>query len=196
MDSQIKKTPHPLMWVAGIAIILFCAAGIAAIMGWIPDSMSQQGDIPVPPNADKTLATDVKPAEQPVTERPHRKHVQSQAALPAQVRCDSCGVVESTREIDTKGQGSGLGVVGGAVVGGILGHQVGGGRGKDLATIAGAIGGGYAGNEVEKSSKSTRSFEVTVRMDDGSSRIVPFANQPTWQPGDHVQIVDGTLRSN
>lgn len=40
--------------------------------------------------------------------------------------------------------GTGLG----AVVGGVLGHQVGGGNGKKLATVAGALIGGYAGNEV------------------------------------------------
>ena len=36
----------------------------------------------------------------------------------------------------------------GAVLGGVLGHQVGGGNGKKLATVAGALLGGYAGNEV------------------------------------------------
>lgn len=41
--------------------------------------------------------------------------------------------------------GTGLG----AAIGGILGHQVGGGRGKDLATVAGAAAGGYAGNQVQ-----------------------------------------------
>jgi uncharacterized protein YcfJ len=36
----------------------------------------------------------------------------------------------------------------GAVVGGLLGNQVGGGNGKKIATVAGVILGGYAGNEV------------------------------------------------
>ncbi len=36
----------------------------------------------------------------------------------------------------------------GAVVGGLLGNQVGGGNGKKLATVAGLLLGGYAGNEV------------------------------------------------
>jgi uncharacterized protein YcfJ len=40
----------------------------------------------------------------------------------------------------------GIGV--GAVVGGLLGNQVGNGNGKTLATIAGALGGGYLGNEI------------------------------------------------
>ena len=36
----------------------------------------------------------------------------------------------------------------GAVVGGLLGNQIGGGNGKKLATVAGVLLGGYAGNEV------------------------------------------------
>ncbi|CRH28987.1 glycine zipper 2TM domain-containing protein [Pantoea ananatis] len=37
----------------------------------------------------------------------------------------------------------------GAVAGGVLGHQFGGGRGRDVATVAGALAGGYAGNQVQ-----------------------------------------------
>lgn len=43
-----------------------------------------------------------------------------------------------------------LGIGIGAVVGGLLGNQVGGGTGKTLATVAGAVGGGYVGNEIAK----------------------------------------------
>jgi hypothetical protein len=35
-----------------------------------------------------------------------------------------------------------------AVIGGLIGNQVGGGNGKKLATLAGIIGGGYVGNQV------------------------------------------------
>lgn len=37
----------------------------------------------------------------------------------------------------------------GAVAGGVIGHQFGGGRGKDVATVVGALGGGYAGNQIQ-----------------------------------------------
>jgi uncharacterized protein YcfJ len=36
------------------------------------------------------------------------------------------------------------------VIGGLLGHQVGGGNGCTLATVAGVVGGGYLGNTVAK----------------------------------------------
>ncbi len=40
MDTQLDKTPHPLLVIAGVAVIIFSAVGIAALMGWIPASKS------------------------------------------------------------------------------------------------------------------------------------------------------------
>ena len=49
MESvQAKSTSHPLLIIAAVAVILFCAAGVAAIMGWIPKSGA---DTDVPPGA-------------------------------------------------------------------------------------------------------------------------------------------------
>ena len=42
-----------------------------------------------------------------------------------------------------------VGIGTGAVIGGLIGNQVGGGRGKALATVAGVIGGGFLGNAVQ-----------------------------------------------
>lgn len=38
--------------------------------------------------------------------------------------------------------------IGGAVAGGAIGRQVGGGSGRNLATVAGALGGAAAGNQL------------------------------------------------
>jgi uncharacterized protein YcfJ len=46
-----------------------------------------------------------------------------------------------------------LGIGAGALIGGVLGHQVGGGNGKKLATVAGVIGGGILGNEIANRNK-------------------------------------------
>lgn len=40
------------------------------------------------------------------------------------------------------------GAIAGALIGGVLGHQVGGGSGKDLATVGGAVAGGVIGSNV------------------------------------------------
>lgn len=53
--------------------------------------------------------------------------------------------------------GTGLG----AVVGGLLGHQVGGGSGKTLATVAGAAAGGYAGNKIQQKTQQADTYTTT-----------------------------------
>jgi outer membrane lipoprotein SlyB len=84
-------------------------------------------------------------------------------------------------------------MVTGAVLGGVLGNQVGGGNGRKLATVAGAVGGGYAGNEVEKRARGTTTYQVRVRMDNGSVRSFPHSAQPHWSVGDRVRVVNGQL---
>lgn len=78
------------------------------------------------------------------------------------------GKVTDVREVQVKGQGSGVGVVAGAVVGGLLGNQIGKGSGNTIATVGGAVAGGFAGNEVEKNVKKSTRFKTTVQFEDGS----------------------------
>lgn len=52
------------------------------------------------------------------------------------------------------------GVIAGALIGGILGHQVGGGSGRDIATAGGAIAGAAVGNNVaNRNNTSTRDVQ-------------------------------------
>lgn len=49
----------------------------------------------------------------------------------------------------------------GAVAGGVIGHQFGGGRGKDVATVAGALAGGYTGNQVQGNLQNNDTYSST-----------------------------------
>lgn len=49
----------------------------------------------------------------------------------------------------------------GAVAGGVIGHQFGGGRGRDVATVVGALGGGYAGNQVQGEMQARDTYTTT-----------------------------------
>src|SRR3982074_1343668 len=195
--SQTKTSVHPLLLAAGIAVILFCAVGIAAIMDWIPTSNSHPAASITAAKPDHVLSGAAAPdAAKPYKSAPaHSAPVHVANAAPAKATCTICGVIESTDEIIARGEGSGLGAVGGAVGGGLLGHQVGGGRGKDAMTVVGAVGGAVAGNQIEKQAKSTKSYDITVRMNDGSRRVIREANATSWRAGDHVKIVDGAIRS-
>jgi outer membrane lipoprotein SlyB len=104
-------------------------------------------------------------------------------------------MVQSVHEIETKGQTSGVGAVGGAVVGGVLGNQVGHGDGRKVATVVGAVGGAVVGNEIEKHVKSTKSYEITVRFEDGSSRVITEPDATAWHVGDKVKVINGIIQS-
>ena len=58
------------------------------------------------------------------------------------------------------------------MLGGVIGNQMGKGTGKDLATIGGAVLGGIAGHQVEKNTRTVTRYDISVRMDNGEHRVV------------------------
>lgn len=97
---------------------------------------------------------------------------------PSTVACANCGIVESVSAVKRNPPTSGTGVVAGGVLGAVVGNQIGKGSGRTLGTILGAIGGGIAGNAVEKQMKKETVYQVRVRMEDGSSRVIEQATAP------------------
>jgi outer membrane lipoprotein SlyB len=83
-------------------------------------------------------------------------------------KCAECGVIVSMREIQVRNEVTGPGPPGGA----------------------------EAGNQGETGMKSTRSYEITVRLADGSSRVFNDANPARWRSGERVIVIDGADRSN
>lgn len=110
--------------------------------------------------------------------------------------CANCGTVETINVIEVKGEGSYLGMIAGGVAGGVLGHQVGGGSGQKIATVAGAAGGAFAGNEIEKRMKSTKHYEVIVRLENGGTQAIAYPAVPEFKVGDRVRVENGTLVYN
>jgi len=124
--------------------------------------------------------------------------ITSMAAAPMAVQaqprdhgCRDCGTVISSRTVEQAQKASGLGAVGGAVVGGLLGNQVGSGSGRTLATVAGAAAGGYAGNNIERSRNTRMVTETRVRMSNGSIRT--FTDQGSYRKGAQVRVDHGRL---
>jgi outer membrane lipoprotein SlyB len=195
MDTTNNKpSTHPIMVIAAVAVVLFCGVGSAALLGWLPNSNATvptqvSGMAPAPQAAQQLADSGNAPAV---------AQGQGQGQLPEQearnAPCSNCGVVESVRRIEHRPQGSGVGAVGGAVVGGLLGNQVGGGHGRQLATVAGAVGGAVAGNQIEGNMKTSYSWDIVVRMDNGNKRTLHSSSQPQWHSGDAVRVVKGSLR--
>jgi outer membrane lipoprotein SlyB len=117
------------------------------------------------------------------------------SASPAPPPCADCGVIANVREVTHEGQGSGAGAVIGGLAGGALANNIGRGNGRTLATIAGAVGGGLLGNSIEKSQRKTVSYQVTVRMEDGTTRMVDSGTMPSWRIGEKVKLAGGAIVS-
>ncbi|TAG26656.1 MAG: glycine zipper 2TM domain-containing protein [Burkholderiales bacterium] len=118
------------------------------------------------------------------------KAAQDQKAKTAQVAalCDTCGIVTGIRSEKRKGKGGAVGIIGGAVGGGLLGNQVGGGDGKTIATAGGAVGGAILGNEIQKQMTRKTIHITSIQMKDGSTRNYESEKAPTWAVGNSVKL--------
>lgn len=190
--AVVRRSPallYPTLLIAGIAVIILSMLGIAAMTGLLPQAQSQSQSLEGRAAGGKEGKSAANSSANALA-----KSAGSKTAPPAAVaaRCADCGVVDSVRAVEVKGEGSGLGVVAGGVLGGVLGNQVGGGRGRTAMTVVGAGAGAYAGNEVEKNMKKKVSYQIRVRMEDNSYRTFHSA-QPDVDVGQRVKVRDGRL---
>ncbi len=116
---------------------------------------------------------------------------QAQTGSPAAQFEGRAGTVESVRTQAVPTSGSTLGTVGGAVVGGVLGNQVGQGRGRTLATVGGAAAGGMVGNRMTSGTSTV--WVVNVRFDDGTNANIEQDSQPPVWAGERVRVTNGRL---
>jgi outer membrane lipoprotein SlyB len=146
---------------------------------------------PKPVEAPKTIEAPGRVAYEPVA--PPRVEPPPVAAAPAV--CHDCGVVASVRAIEKPGDGSGVGAVVGGVAGGATGSQFGKGRGQIVGTVIGAVGGAIAGHQVERHVVRKQTlYEITVRLEDGTTRTIVQDTEPAWHPGDPVRVDGDELR--
>lgn len=166
---------YPLMLIASVTVIVFSMAGIATMLGWLPSAISKN--------------------ERPARVEPAKNNALPGASRPRAVTgtaatCAECGVIESIRAVEVKGEGSGLGAVTGGVVGGILGNQVGRGGGRTAMTVVGAGAGAYAGHEIEKNVNRSTRYQIHVRMNDGTFRTFYERSQPALSIGQKVRVTE------
>jgi len=82
----------------------------------------------------------------------------------ARPRCPECGVIVSMREIERHDEDTGPGAAGGTPTGNGDGMRV----------------------------KTASSYEIIVRMADGSSRVIEQANPARWRAGERLIVIAGT----
>jgi outer membrane lipoprotein SlyB len=109
------------------------------------------------------------------------------------------GYVESVEVVagEPRSTGPGIGAIGGAIAGGILGNQVGHGGGKAAATVGGAVAGGVIGHQVEQHVKgpaqAATMYRFRVRLDDGSYQTYTQDQHDNIRVGDRVRVENGRV---
>lgn len=212
--SDTRNRVSPIVAIAAVSLIIFSAVGVGVMTGIIPSSFSKDADrpqstqraaetaAPQPANAAETAAPQPAKAattNTPVAEpsRPDPARVAAtQEPKPVLAICADCGKVTTINVVEREGEGTGIGAVAGGVIGGVLGNQIGHGTGRKIATVAGAAGGAYAGHQAEKQIRTTRQWNVAVRLENGSTRMFRYDQEPTVHVGDSVRVRDGRLMSN
>jgi outer membrane lipoprotein SlyB len=100
------------------------------------------------------------------------------------------GIVESIRPVNLEGTQSGVGILGGAAVGGIAGSTVGAGKGSAIAAVVGAVVGGIAGAAAEEGMSRSAGIEITLKMDNGELLAIVQADQgEAFRPGERVRLL-------
>lgn len=103
------------------------------------------------------------------------------------------GTVLNVRNITIQPESTtGAGTIAGAAIGGLAGNQIGGGTGRTIATVLGGLGGALAGTSVERGVQRQAGYEITVRLDNGETRVVAQEADIPIQVGQRVQIVSGS----
>lgn len=100
------------------------------------------------------------------------------------------GVVESVRTVKLEGTKSPVGTGAGAVVGGVAGNSIGGGRGRAITTVLGAVVGGLAGSAAEEGFTRKDGVEITVKLDSGNMIAVVQEADEQFNPGERVRILE------
>ncbi|MBV7314586.1 glycine zipper 2TM domain-containing protein [Shewanella sp. NIFS-20-20] len=81
---------------------------------------------------------------------------------------------------------------GGALLGGVIGHQFGGGSGQDVATVLGALlGGGIANQQSQARTIQHQLLELMIKQDDGQQVLVIQTPDPSMPlaAGDRVRVI-------
>lgn len=105
--------------------------------------------------------------------------------------------VVATKPVLIEEDTNGLGLLLGAVTGGLAGKNIGGGSGSDVAAVLGGIGGAVLGAKMEQKAKTVAGLEIIVMFADKStSTIVQAQDGQEFLPGDKVIVVqlDGKSR--
>ena len=98
------------------------------------------------------------------------------------------GMVESVELATIRKDGSIIGTAGGTVLGGIAASTIGGGTGKQLATVGGAIIGGMLGHFFEQGITDRNALKIVVKLSSGEKVVIIQEDDVSFKKGERVNV--------
>lgn len=153
-----------------LPVLIRCVAtiliGVSGIAAEMAWMPTPTGEAEIAYGADKYPAQTVNPVG--TEARTALVRAEGEVRRKARVECEECGVVVSRQKIQRLDAGADSGAT----------DRV---TGYDQSTISG---------------QAALSYEVTLRMKDGSSRAFMDAHPANWRPGERVIFIEGANRTN
>lgn len=102
------------------------------------------------------------------------------------------GTVEGVRNVVIEqDRTTGAGTLAGGALGGVAGSTIGGGSGRVLAAIGGGVLGAMAGDSIEHRMSRKDGLEITVRLDNGETRVIAQEADVPISVGQRVRVISG-----
>ena len=102
------------------------------------------------------------------------------------------GVIQSVRHVQIAGQSNTSSMVAptlGAIIGGLLGNQIGQGSGHTAAMALGGIAGGFTGNAVGEAAAKVRGIELIVQLAGRAVAITQADDGTQYRVGQQVTVL-------
>ena len=98
------------------------------------------------------------------------------------------GVLESVELATIRKDGTIIGTAGGTVLGAIAASTIGGGKGKQLASVGGAVIGGLLGHYFEQGVTDRNALKLVIRLDSGEKVVIIQEDDVSFQKGERVNV--------
>jgi outer membrane lipoprotein SlyB len=151
-----------------------------------------------PPRGESLQALPARPlVGAPVPSRPQDEEARSGTTTlravppPPRTVCADCAYVESVRSVEASRSPGVVGAIGGGIAGAIIANEI--DHARRALQVLGAIGGALIGRQVELAATRQTSYEVRLRLRDGSVRTQRFERPPPFAAGDTVHLGSGRV---
>jgi len=105
------------------------------------------------------------------------------------------GVVESVEPAIIRKDGTLVGTTSGTILGGIGASTIGSGIGKELATVGGAIIGGLLGHYFEQGITDREALKIVINLKRGEKIVIVQEADVLFKPGEEVNVFSSRVNN-